>query len=100
MTKGAIKMFTREAAVELAKYKITVNYITLGACRIERKTNAENFGAFNLRNPEKTRTKTMFPLGRIVHPKDVGDFIVYLSGKESEIITGVGIRIDGGSILL
>jgi len=99
MTKNAIKMFTREAAIELAKYKITVNYITLGACRIERKTG--NFGGmFNVRSSEKTRTKTNFPLGRIPTPKDVGDTIVYLAGKESEIITGTGIRIDGGSMLL
>jgi len=104
MTKNAIKMFTREAAIELAKYKITVNYIILGACQIERKTgkgNSDiNFGAFNLRFPPETRTKAWFPLGEIVSPKNVGDLIVYMSGKESEIITGTGIRIDGGSILL
>jgi len=98
MTKNAIKMFTREAAIELAKYKITVNYILLGACRIERKTGS--FGWFNVRSHEKTRTRTPFPLGRIPTPKDVGDMIVYLAGEESEIITGTGIRIDGGSMLL
>ena len=100
MTKNAIKMFTREAAIELAKYKITVNYIILGACSIEGKTQAPNFGSFNLHTPEKARTKTSFPLGRIVRPKDVGDFIVSMMGKESEIITGAGMRIDGGSVLL
>ena len=102
MTKNAIKMFTREAAIELAKYKITVNYITLGACWIERKTSNPEItsGSFNVRTPEKARTKTVFPLGRIPTPKDVGDLIVYLSSKESEIITGTGIRVDGGSMLL
>jgi len=100
MTKHAIKMFTREAAIELAKYKITVNYITLGACRIERKTDMANSGHFSVHTPDKARTKTSFPLGRIVHPKDVGDLIVYLASKESEIITGTGIRVDGGSVLL
>jgi len=98
MTKNAIKMFTREAAIELAKYKITVNYITLGACRIERKTGA--FGIFNVRSSEKTRTRPSFPLGRIATPKDVGDLIVYLASEESGIITGTGIRVDGGSMLL
>jgi len=99
MTKNAIKMFTREAAIELAQYKITVNYIILGACRIERKSG--NFGGiFSVWNNEKTRTKPTFPLGRMPVPKDVGDMIVYLSGQESEIITGTGIRIDGGSMLL
>ena len=99
MTKNAIKMFTREAAIELAKYKITVNYIILGACRIERKTG-DFGGVFSVRMPEKARTRTSFPLGRIPVPKDVGDLTVYLAGRESEIITGTGIRIDGGSMLL
>ena len=97
MTKSAIKIFTREAAIELAKYKITVNYITLGACKIEGKTGRFKWHAYT---PEKARAKSQFPLGRIATPKDVGDLIVYLSGSESEIITGAGIRVDGGSILL
>jgi len=97
MTKGAIKMFTREAAIELAKYKITVNYITLGACRIEQKTGNS---PFHLHTPKEARVKTTFPLGRVAFPKDVGDLIVYLAGQESEIITGTGIRVDGGSMLL
>ena len=97
MTKSAIKMFTREAAIELAKYQITVNYITLGACRIERKTGNYKWHVYT---PEKARVKSSFPLGRISNPKDVGDLIVYLSSGQSEIITGTGIRIDGGSVLL
>jgi len=97
MTKSAINMFTREAAIELAKYKITVNYIALGACKIERKTGDY---AFRLHIPDETNEITSFPLGRISTPKDVGDLIVYLAGEESEIITGTGIRVDGGSVLL
>ena len=100
MTKSAIKMFTREAAIELAKYGVTANYITLGSCAIEQKTSAEDFGVFDLHIPDGARTKTTFPLGRIPYPKDVGDLVVYLAGKESEMITGTGIRIDGASMLL
>ena len=99
MTKSAVKMFTREAAVELAGYNITVNYITLGACKIERKTGSFG-GRWSVSVPDKAKTKTSFPLGRITHPEDVGALIVYLAGKESEIITGTGIRVDGASVLL
>lgn len=97
MTKSAIKMFTREAAIELAKYKITVNCINLGACKIEGKTGRYTWHVYT---PEKARAKTSFPLGRIAFPKDVGELVLYLAGKESDIITGTGIRLDGGSILL
>ena len=38
MTKGAIRMFTRELALELFQDGITVNAIDLGGCKIEFKT--------------------------------------------------------------
>lgn len=97
MTKNAVKMFTREAAIELAQYMITVNCITLGACKIEKKTG-DFGGMFSANVPQKAKKVTSFPLGRIPSPKDVGDLIVYLAGEESGMITGAGIRIDGGSI--
>jgi len=100
MTKNAIKMFTREAAIELAKYGITANYITLGACKIEGKTIGQNFGSFDVHVPDEARARTSFPLGRIPHPKDVGGLVVYLASEESAMITGAGIRIDGASMLL
>ena len=96
MTKSAIRMFTREAAIELAKYGITVNCITLGACRIEGKTGGFGFPIHWL--PE-TRTVTSHPLG-ITEPGDVGELAVFLAGEGGRIISGTAIRQDGASTLL
>ena len=96
MTKAAIRMFTREAAVELARDRITVNTIDLGATRIERKT-----GDFKFRMvlyPEE-RASVHIPLG-IVEPADVGHLVLYLASQEARKMTGAGIRLDGGAMLV
>ena len=89
-------MFTREAALEFAKYNITVNCIDLGACRIEGKTG--NF-PFKLSHEPGTHENPGHPLGRITLPEDVGYLALYLSGPEAHNINGAGIRLDGGSML-
>ena len=43
MTKGAIRMFTRELALELYEHNITVNAVDLGGCKIEFKTGNAPF---------------------------------------------------------
>lgn len=95
MTKGAIRMFTREAALELAKDGITVNCIDLGACKIEFKT-----GHFRFRTtwfPEE-RPNAGMPLG-VTYPEDVGNLVSYLISPAAQKMTGAGIRLDGGAML-
>lgn len=96
MTKGAIRMFTREAALEFAKYDITVNCIDLGACHIEGKTG--NY-PFRLRHDPGTHDNPGQPLGRVALPEDAGHLALYLSGPEANNINGAGIRLDGGAML-
>jgi len=93
MTKGAIRMFTREAALELARYDITVNTIDLGACHIEGKTG--NY-PFRIYWPEELRKNNSVPLGRIAKPEDAGELALYLAGPGASNTTGAGIRLDGG----
>lgn len=99
MTKGGIKMLGREAAIELAKYGITVNTIEPGAIDVgkqKRKAAAQQPAA-----PKPSRDiRKKFPLGRIGLPSDVGSLVCYLASDESEFLTGAGIRLDGGSMLL
>ncbi len=96
MTKGAIRMFTREAALEFAKYDITVNCIDLGACRIEGKTG--NF-PFKLHHDNGTNDNPGHPLGRIAFPEDAGHLALFLADPDAKNINGAGIRLDGGAML-
>lgn len=97
MTKGAIRMFTREAALELASKRITVNSINLGACAIEGKTG--NY-LFPLKSLPGTQENPGDPLGEICSPEDAGFLALYLARRESGHLTGSGIRLDGGSMLV
>ena len=97
MTKGAIRMFTREAALELAAYGITVNTVDLGACKIESKTGQY---AFKVYWPKEARGIPTTPLSQISTPADVGALVLYLISPEAGMMTGSGIRLDAGMVLV
>ena len=99
-TKGAVRMFTREAAIELArKYGITVNQINLGSCRVDGRTQNEDTKHWRSHRPKEVSRYSIHVLGRTTEPNDVGNLALFLASPESCMINGAGIRIDGGEIL-
>ena len=87
-SKGGIEMFTKSAAVELGKHRITVNCVAPGAIEIERtKLEAGDYAG--------TWAK-LTPLGRVGEPVDVGRAVVFLASDAAEFITGQTIWVDGG----
>jgi NAD(P)-dependent dehydrogenase (short-subunit alcohol dehydrogenase family) len=96
MTKAAINMFTREAAIEFAAYGITVNSIDLGGCEIEGKTGKF---PFRVRWPKETREHRAGWL-RFCVPEDVGELVSYLISPEARMMNVSGIRLDGGAMLV
>ena len=97
MTKGAIRMFTRELALELRKDRIPVNTIDLGGCRIEFKTGNPNFDVFH--TPAEVINPAMQRHGMMVEPQDVGDLVWFLCSEGAGHINGDGIRLDQGAVL-
>ena len=95
MTKGAIRMFTRELALELYADGITVNAIDLGGCRIEFKTGN---APFRSSHPRECHNPAMSLL-RLVTPADVGEMVWYLCSEGARSVTGDGIRLDNGAVL-
>lgn len=105
MTKGAIKMLTRESAIELAKYGITVNAIEPGAIRVGRQGTKETKPFVPPELAERAQEakrdlRWKFPLGRVGLPLDVASLVCYIASDETEFMTGAAIRLDGGSMLL
>ncbi len=98
MTKGAIRMFTRELALELLGEKIPVNTIDLGACKIEFKTG-EQAGSFRLLKNAGIKNPKMPEYQRFVLPEEVGFLIRYLISRPGGAVMGDGIRIDRGLTL-
>jgi len=90
MSKGALKMMTRNIAIELAPLGITVNNVAPGA--IETPINKKLLSDPRLLNPLLEN----IPLKRLGQPADVAGAVAFLASSDADYITGTTIFIDGG----
>jgi NAD(P)-dependent dehydrogenase (short-subunit alcohol dehydrogenase family) len=87
-SKGGIEQFTKVAAIELGQYGITVNCVAPGAVEIER-TRQED--------PDYALTWSgITPLGRVGHPRDVANAVLFLASSKADFVTGQTLWVDGG----
>ena len=98
MTKGAIRMFTRELALELLGDQIPVNTIDLGVRKIEFKTGG-HVRSFRMLKNAGIRNPEMPEYQRFILPEEVGYLILYLLSRPGGALMGDGIRIDRGLTL-
>ena len=96
MTKGGIRMLTREAAIELQPDGIPVNCLSLGGVRIEFKTGEPEF---HNRRPRETVNPEIRNPDRLVLPEEVGSLVLYLCSGAAAALTGDCIRVDCGQML-
>ena len=87
-SRGGIEAFTKVAAVELARFGITVNCVAPGAIETER-TQRES--------PDYAGTwAALTPLGRVGKPSDVAQAVAFFAGPDAGFVTGQTLWIDGG----
>lgn len=91
VTKAGLVMLAKAGAQELAHRGIRVNTVSPGwtwsrnlAARYGSRQEADAFAA------------EFQPLGRMAHPYEVADAIVFLSSPEASFITGTDLKVDGG----
>jgi glucose 1-dehydrogenase len=90
VSKGGMKMLTRNLAVELGAFGITINNVAPGA--IETPINTQL-----LNNPEKLGALLKnIPLGRLGQPQDVASLVAFLASADADYITGSTFFVDGG----
>ncbi len=89
-SKGGVKMLTRNLAIELAPFGITVNAVAPGA--IETPINRAL-----LNDPKKLGPLLeQIPLGRLGQPEDVAGVVAFLASSEASYVTGSTYFVDGG----
>jgi len=89
-SKGAVRSFTKAAAVQLAPDNIRVNSVHPGFIDTPQT-------GWMMADPDIVRTlQDRTPLGRIATPEDIAWGVLYLATDESSYMTGSEFVIDGG----
>lgn len=90
MSKGGLKMMTRDLAIELAPFGITINSIAPGA--IETPINTKL-----LHDPAKLKALLEnIPLQRLGKPDDIARITAFLASSDADYMTGTTLFADGG----
>ena len=85
--KGGVLNMTRAMAMDLAPYRIRVNSVS------PTKT-----GAALAKGMGPERDFSEIPLGRLGRPQDQASAICFLLTDQADFITGIDVRVDGGSL--
>jgi cyclopentanol dehydrogenase len=89
-SKGAVRSFTKAAAVQLAPDNIRVNSVHPGFIDTPQTD-------WMMADPAIVKTlQDRTPLGRIATPQDIAWGVLYLASDESSYMTGSEFVIDGG----
>lgn len=90
-TKSGQLGFMRTAAIELAKYGITVNAVLPG--------NILTGGLVALGEEYQKTMAASIPLKKLGSVADIGNAVAFFASSEAGFITGQSIIVDGGQIL-
>ncbi|KAF2502991.1 3-oxoacyl-reductase [Lophium mytilinum] len=101
-SKWAVRGFTMSFALEMAAHKITVNAYAPGVVgtamwdlideEMGKKTGAKRGETI------KKWSEELIALGRTSVPSDVSNLVSFLSGPDSDYMTGQTIVVDGGMV--
>lgn len=100
-TKFAVRGLTQTAAKDLAKYGITVNTYAPGIVRTPLMEDLAKKTAESAGQPEAWGWEQFthgITLERLSEPSEVAGIISFLSGPDSNYITGQSILVDGGMV--
>lgn len=98
-SKGAVRLFTKGLALELAPAGIRVNSVhpgvidtEMGAAVVHGFAEARAVGD----NDAQTQVAGLHPLGHLGSPSDIGDAVTFLASSRAAFMTGSELVVDGG----
>jgi glucose 1-dehydrogenase len=90
LSKGAMRMLTRQAGIELGCYGIHVIGVGPGAVATPINTST-------MADPGKMKVlDDAIPLGRMADPPEIGRVVAFLAGDGGSYVNGTTIFVDGG----
>jgi len=105
-TKGGVISLSKGLARELGRHNIRVNVVCPGATLPDKPDQVGELsmlgpkgfaGAFWKAPPEMLKKMaSAYPLGRLTHPQDVANMVVFLASDAANFITGQTISVSGG----
>lgn len=90
LSKGGVKMLTRTAGIELAKYGILVNSVGPGA--VATPINQQTMKDAALMKA----LDDAIPLGRMAKPEEVARVVAFLAGEGASYMAAATLFVDGG----
>lgn len=86
-SKGGIIAFSKTAAIELAKYNITVNSLAPGFTQTDMLAKVPD--------AVQAQIRERIPMGRFGQPEEIAKAVVFLAA-DGDYITGQQINVNGG----
>ncbi|MBI3328671.1 MAG: SDR family oxidoreductase [Nitrospinae bacterium] len=103
--KGGLLNFTRSVAMELAEHGIRVNSLTPTATdSTEGRERAVRWGVqwgrprTDQRRGFRADSRTGSPMQQLPSPRHYGQAAVFLASDDAEMITGMDLRVDAGTV--
>jgi NAD(P)-dependent dehydrogenase (short-subunit alcohol dehydrogenase family) len=95
-SKGAVRLFSKAAAVEAAQTGLGIRVNSVHPGYIETPMVMD--GVAQRPEPEKIieMLKARHPVGHLGQPDDIARAVVYLASDETKFVTGTEIVVDGG----
>ncbi|HUN23185.1 MAG TPA: SDR family NAD(P)-dependent oxidoreductase [Anaerolineales bacterium] len=98
-SKGALIQLTRAMALDHAHENIRINAVCPGDTFVERwaeKGYGSGEGALTLEQANATYGREL-PLGRVAHPEEIAQAVLFLASPAASYITGSALAVDGGN---
>ncbi|MFF2797211.1 SDR family NAD(P)-dependent oxidoreductase [Lysinibacillus xylanilyticus] len=92
-SKGAVRIMTKDAAMEYASAGVRVNSIHPGYI----DTGMADYASETTGNSKEQLGENLFPLGRLGSVNEVAKMVLFLASDESSFSTGAEFVIDGGA---
>ena len=90
LSKGGMRMLTRNAGVELAPHGITV--VGVGPGAVATPINVET-----MEDPQlMAQLNAAIPLGRMARPEEIANLVVWLASDAASYVTATTVVVDGG----